>query len=201
MFLRSCRLNGRNWHDPYYEPLWAEIADLGVSLGFHEASLGLLPSIGQYFAGDEFMLQHVAAHPLEQMLCVISICGGGVLERHPTLRVAFLEGNCGWLPFLLWRMDEHVEWEGMTHSGLKMMPSEYFKRQCLVSAEPDEEPVKFVVEAGYGDSIVFSTDFPHPDSKFPEAIDDFLKLPLSDDARERILWKNCAWYYGFEERA
>ena len=39
---------------------------------------------------------------MEMMLAVISMIGGGVLERHPNLRVAFLEGNCWWVPFLLW---------------------------------------------------------------------------------------------------
>ncbi|GIT44979.1 MAG: hypothetical protein Ct9H300mP11_29150 [Chloroflexota bacterium] len=28
--------NGRNWHDPYYDPLWAEIKNLGIPLSFHE---------------------------------------------------------------------------------------------------------------------------------------------------------------------
>jgi predicted TIM-barrel fold metal-dependent hydrolase len=31
---------------------------------------------------------------------------GGVLEKFPNLRVAFLEGNCAWLPWLLYRLDE-----------------------------------------------------------------------------------------------
>ncbi|MCE2463413.1 MAG: amidohydrolase family protein [Dehalococcoidia bacterium] len=43
---------------------------------------------------------------------------------------------------------------------------------------------------------MFSTDFPHPDSKFPDSVDKFLSLPLSDESKRKLLWDNCASYYG-----
>jgi hypothetical protein len=62
-----------------------------------------------------------------------------------------------------------------------------------VSVEPDEATVKQVIGFMSGRSIVFSTDYPHGDSKYPQAVDHFLKLPLSDeDRRKKILWDNCA---------
>jgi uncharacterized protein len=46
-------------------------------------------------------------------------------------------------------------------------------------------------------NIVFSTDFPHPDCKYPRAVERFLELlPLPDTAKRAILWDNCARYYG-----
>ncbi len=53
-----------------------------------------------------------------------------------------------------------------------------------------------VIEDGLGDRLVFSTDFPHGDSKFPYAVDRFLDLTISDEAKRKILWDNCAGYYG-----
>jgi hypothetical protein len=53
----------------------------------------------------------------------------------------------------------------MSGRRIKMAPSEYFKRQCAVSVEPDEATVKQVIEFMGGRSIVFSTDYPHGDSK------------------------------------
>ena len=143
------------------------------------------------------MLKHIYSHPVEQMLTAGAFCAGGILARHPRLRVAFLEGNCGWVPFLLWRMDEHWEWLGDIYAReLTMAPSAYFKRQCFVSVECDEEPVKHVIDAIGDDRIVFSTDFPHGDSKFPRAVESFLRLPISDESKRKILWDNCAAYYG-----
>ncbi|HXJ77594.1 MAG TPA: amidohydrolase family protein [Candidatus Methylomirabilis sp.] len=196
VFLRPNEVNDRNWHDPYYEPLWAALEELQVPLGFHEGAGSLLRQVGEQF-GANTMLKHIYCHPVEQMLAVGSFCAGGILERHPTLRVAFLEGNCSWVPFLLWRMDEHQEWMGDVYAPeLTMEPSEYFRRQCFVSVECDEAPVKYVIEAIGDDRLVFSTDFPHGDSKFPRAVESFLELPISEESKRKILWDNCAAYYG-----
>jgi predicted TIM-barrel fold metal-dependent hydrolase len=81
-----------------------------------------------------------------------------------------------------------------------MAPSEYFKRHCVVSVEPDETTVKHVIDFIGSHHIVFSTDYPHGDSKYPEAVDHFLKLPLSDGDKKNILWDNCAAYYALQSR-
>jgi uncharacterized protein len=196
IFLRPNPVNGRNWHDPYYEPLWSQLETLDVPLGFHEGLGAYLPQVGDRFARN-VMLRHTVCHPGEQMLAAVSFCSGGILERHPRLRVAFLEGNASWVPFLLWRMDEHYEWLGDVFArDLSKEPSEYFKRQCFVSVECDEEPIKGVFDLMGVANIVFSTDFPHPDCKYPLAVARFLELPLPDAAKRAILWDNCARYYG-----
>src|ERR671934_1329184 len=186
MFLRPNPVNGRNWHDPYYEPLWAELEALDVPLGFHEGFGAHLPQVGDRF-GRNVMLRHTVCHPGEQMLAAVSFCGGGILERHPRLRVAFLEGNASWVPYLLWRMDEHHEGLGdVVARDLSQVPSEYFKRQCFVSVECDEEPIKAVFDLMGTANVVFSTDFPHPDCKYPGAVERFLELPLPDAAKRAI---------------
>ena len=198
IFLRPNEVDDRNWYDPSYEPLWSVLEELQVPLGFHEGVASALPQAGDKF-GDNFMLQHVFSHPLELAMAVASFCGGGILERHPSLRVAFLEGNCSWVPFLLWRLDEHWERQGDIYApDLKMAPSEYYKRQCFASVEADEELAKYVIDYMGNDRLVFSTDFPHPDSKWPNAVEGFLQLPIGDEDKKRILWDNCAQYYGIE---
>ena len=132
------------------------------------------------------------------MLAVVSFVGGGVLERFPSLKVGFLEGNCSWAPWLIWRLDEHYELSGRFESPeLKLEPMEYFKRQCYVSIEADEEPATFVEHSGLEDTVVFSTDYPHNDAKYPYATDLFLKMPLKEETKRKMLWDNCARLYGF----
>ena len=198
VFLRANIVNVHNWHDPYYEPLWSALEELNVPLGFHESNTSAGRQVGDQF-GDDFMLRHTFSHPFEQMLAVGSFCGGGVLDRYLNLRVAFLEGNCGWLPFLLWRLDEHWEMFGDQWApGLKNPPSFYFKRQGYASVEADEEPVKYAVDFVGNDRLVFSTDFPHVDTKYPKAVERFLQLPLGEEDKRKILWDNCAAYYGVQ---
>ena len=195
VFLRPNEVNDRNWYDSYYEPLWSTLEELQVPLGFHEGVASGLPQAGDKFV-DNFMLQHVFSHPVELMMATASFCGGGILERHPKLRVAFLEGNCSWVPFLLWRLDEHCElWGDVYAADLKMTPSEYYKRQCFASVEADEDLAKYVIDHMGNDRLVFSTDFPHPDSKWPGAVERFLQLPIADEDKKMILWDNCAQYY------
>jgi predicted TIM-barrel fold metal-dependent hydrolase len=78
---------------------------------------------------------------------------------------------------------------------LTMEPSQYFKRQCYVSVEPDETPARFMIEEFGADQLVFSTDYPHGDSRYPHATDAFLELPISDENKRKILWDNCASFY------
>lgn len=196
IFLRPNIVEGRNWHDPYYDPLWAEIESLDVPLGFHEGSNTVMPQTGDRF--ETYMMLHTVCHPMEMMLSVVSFIGGGILERFPKLKVGFLEANCAWVPWLLWRLDEHFELSGRFESpDLKLEPTDYFKRQCYASVEPDEEPAKFMEDSDLAGSMVFSTDYPHNDAKYPHATETFLEMPLSETSKKKILWDNCARMYGF----
>ena len=195
IFMRSNIANGRNWYDDYYEPLWFQLEESGIPLGFHESSSTAGRQIGDNFEPN-FMLRRVVAQPMEQMLGLVSLCSGGVLARHPKLRVAFLEANCTWLPWLLWRLDEGWEREGdVWAKDLVVAPSEYFKRQVFVSVEPDEAGVKYVIDYIGTDRLVFSTDYPHGDSKFPHAVESFLKLDITQSDKRKIFWDNCAEFY------
>ena len=153
---------------------------------------------GEDGAGDPYVIAMAADITGALDADLLRHCAATMLARHPNLRVAFLEGNCSWLPFFLWRLDEHWERVGDVHAPeLTMAPSAYWKRQCFASAEADEEPVKYTIDyLGTSNGLVFSTDFPHGDSKFPESIDRFLQLDISEADKRQILWDNCAAYYG-----
>ena len=197
-FLRPNIVNGRNWHEPYYDPLWAEIERLEIPLGFHEGVKSALPQMGDWF--ETWTMQHVCSHPMEMMLSIVSFIGGGVLERFPKLQVGFLEANCSWAPWLIWRLNEHFELSGHYESPeLTLEPVDYFKRQCYVSIEADEGPATYIGEAGLTNNVVFSTDYPHNDSKYPYAVDHFLKMPLAEETKRKFLWDNCAKMYSLSK--
>jgi predicted TIM-barrel fold metal-dependent hydrolase len=199
VFVRANIVNGKTWHDDYYEALWDALVDLGIPIGFHEATGSRSRQTGDWF-DPNFGLRRIYAQPFEQMLGLGSFLAGGVLERHPRLRVAFLEANCAWAPWLIWRMNELHELEGdIFMPSLTMPPSEYFKRQCVVSVEPDELPARHMIDEFGSDQLVFSTDYPHGDSRYPKAVEYFLELPLADEDKRKILWDNCARFYAVAE--
>ena len=198
IFLRPNMYNGRPWHDPYYDPLWAAAQDLAVPIGFHETTGSRMPATGADRFPDDLGIAHIATHPIEQMMACMDVIMGGVMERFPRLQFAFLEGQCSWLPFWLNRMDDHYEWRSgcgeMQHLTIK--PSEYFQRQGYAAVEVDEEFVSHVVETVGDDRLVTTSDYPHGDAKYPEGMNQFMKLPLSDSSKKKILWDNPARLYG-----
>ena len=112
VMVRPNRLYGRELGDPAYDPLYAAVEESGLVLAVHEG-LGVRgPTIGDRFT--TFVARHLCSHPMEQMAAMAGLILGGTLERHPRLRVAFLESGTGWLPFWLHRMDEHAHWMATT---------------------------------------------------------------------------------------
>jgi predicted TIM-barrel fold metal-dependent hydrolase len=192
-------VNGQHLHDEALDPLWDELERLNVPIGFHPTgNSSLKDDVGRRFVGHNNYqpIAHAARGPMELMMALASMTTGGVLERHPKLRCAFLEGTAGWLSWWLWRLDDHWEKYGPgCEAQLSMAPSDYFKRQCYIALDVDEKPAVGVINELGTEYFVVSTDYPHPDGTFPEAFRSFFALPLSDDARRKILWENCARLY------
>jgi predicted TIM-barrel fold metal-dependent hydrolase len=124
----------------------------------------------------------------------------GILERFPKLRLAILESNAGWLPFWLGRMDDHTHGRNSVmgkSEKLRLHPSDYFMRQCMISCDSDERALKYVVDDLKGENIVWNTDYPHPDAIDPKrALPDLDAQPISDDAKRKILWDNTVKLFG-----
>jgi predicted TIM-barrel fold metal-dependent hydrolase len=192
-------VNGRHLHDESVEPLWDELERLNVPIGFHPTgNSSLKDDAGRRFVGHANFhpIAHAIRNPVEHMGALASLTTGGVLERHPKLRCAFLEGTAGWLYWWLWRLDDQWEKFGPgCERQLAMPPSEYFKRQCYIALDVDEGPALEVIDKLGAQYFVVSTDYPHPDGAFPEAMKEFFSLPLSAEVRRQILWDNCARLY------
>ena len=188
---------GRHLHDACFEPLWETAEALGVPVCFHPTGVrGLRDDVGARFAGHAAAetLTNAARNPLELMLALASLTVGGVLQRHPALACAFLEGGAGWLPWWLHRLDstlakfpEDVELE------LPLEPSAYFLRQCFVAADADEPGLAQVLAALGDANLVFGSDYPHRDSLYPAAVETLAsREDLEPAAKARILWDNAA---------
>ncbi len=196
LVLPSHLMSGRPLYDRYYDPLWAAAQDMNVAIAFHGNHAAYAEHLAKRYL-DNLVLGHACGQAIELMLALGAVLTGGVLSRFPRLRMAFLEGNCSWLPWWLWALDERWEaWGDRELFGQHEKPSELFLRQCFVSVEPEEAMCRHVIAELGSQNLVLSSDWPHDDSRFPHAIDTFLSLPeLSDEAKRAILWDNCARLY------
>jgi uncharacterized protein len=200
-FLTPGLVDNRPWHHPVYDPVWREAERLGVPVCFHGGGTTYLkPDFAFSEHLDKLMLWHPFNQPLGIMFVVACFTSGGILERFPGLRVGLLEGNCSWAPFLMYRLDEHWEWTGRYEAPeVRRKPSEYLRSNCFLSCEADEVTARHYFDDFGDDNVVFSTDYPHADSKFPSATDTFLSLPFADSTKRKVLWDNYARLYRIEE--
>ncbi len=189
-FFRPNPYAGRPIQHPCYEPFWDCAASLGVAIAVHEGISDSLPTLGRGRSENPVLL-HLMSHPFEQMAACAGLILGGVMERHPALRFVFLESGCGWLPYWLERMDGH--WETWTSHlrPVKHKPSDYFRRQCFVSMDPDDALAPAVVERVGDECLVWASDYPHIDAPFPGAVKQTLEL-LSGMPEESLVVVVCS---------
>lgn len=199
LVLPSNPVNNRQLYDTYYDPLWSSVQEMGVPVTFHGIHAAYQEHIGNRFL-DNLTMAHASSHPIELFLAMGAMICGGVFERFPGLQAAYLEGTCSWAPWWLWRLDE--EWEKFGRGErvqLQGKPSDYYHRHCYVSVDPGEALVKQVIDVLGDDRLVISTDWPHDDSAYPNAIDDFLAIEgLTPDSKAKVLWHNAARLYGID---
>ena len=192
--------NQRTLGDRYYDPLWELLQDLDVGFATHEF-MGLAgPSAGND-RFESFVEWHTCVHPMEAQMAMLSMIVNGVYERFPRLRVAYMEAGSAWVASWLYRIEEHVELAGWLETPeCTKEPIEYFKENIWVTTECDEHLVYHTIEELGDTHILFETDYPHPDSKYPHAVETFLgQERLSDQSKRRILWDNAVDFYRFPE--
>jgi predicted TIM-barrel fold metal-dependent hydrolase len=121
----------------------------------------------------------------------------GVFERFPRLRVVVLESQAGWIGYFLDRAD--AIFSGTTLGAsvrLTEKPSYYFKRQCYISADPDERTIAPLMPLVGEDRFFWASDYPHPDhpgdylAELREMV-----APMTEAGRRGILGENVARVY------
>ena len=169
-FVRPNPCLGRSLPHRAYDVVWDAAEELDVPIGIHEGSSVIVPTLASDRPFNPLIL-HAVSHSFEQMLACAQLIAFGVLERHPSLRVVFLESSGGWAPFWLERLDEQAESFGGFCPDLRLRPSEYFARQCAISFEVDERTLPALAPFVGVERVVWGSDYPHHDATFPGAVD------------------------------
>ncbi|HKA53665.1 MAG TPA: amidohydrolase family protein [Candidatus Binatia bacterium] len=186
-------------YDDFYEPLWNALEDLDVPLAIHTGTGTAADEMLYYYLPRLRTAQTTVAFTIGNMLASTALIMGGVLERHPGLRVVHLESGAGWVAFWLDRLAASVQggFRGLEIPGLKLHPIDYFRRQCYISADPDDPGIKQVIEVMGDDNIVTATDFSHPEGRrYVRAVQEMLELPgVSEESKRKIMWDNALRLY------
>ncbi|MGH3170450.1 MAG: amidohydrolase family protein [Trebonia sp.] len=183
-----------------YDRLWSACEELGVPVNCHGGGAG--PRTGDTPADDMFFRLDMRWWDMSRFRNLIL---GGVLDRHPRLKVVFTGSGIGWIPQELRAMDQLFD---STRSGgaraalggLTMRPGEYWHRQCYAGAtlaHPDEIAIRHKVGVG---KILWGSGYPHPEASYPfsKAAVRAAFQGVPDPDAERMLAGNAASLYGFD---
>jgi uncharacterized protein len=198
-----------------YDPFWSACQDLGVPVAFHPGVHVDTPGACRKFglvavsenqtitnmAMDELhggsALGQAVGNTVDMIVTMGRVLMGGVCERFDRLRLVFLESSGGWVPSILERMDEQVQAFPLERRWLSLLPSEYFRRQCYVSFEPEEWNLAACSDALGADRLLWASDYPHPEYH-PGVLDELREriAPLPPADQQRILGANAVDCYG-----
>lgn len=175
-------------HKGHLDPVFALAQELDVPVTFHAGGGGFAES-----RLDCYAMSHTIAFPFDIMYGMTCVLCGGVMERFPELRVAFLEAGCGFLPYFLERLDEHFH-KRPGEMPVPRPPSEYVEQgRVWVSCEPDESAIEWVVDRLGAERVIYASDYPHWDAEFPDSVNKIRdRDTLSEAAKSAILGDNAA---------
>ncbi|HLX88639.1 MAG TPA: amidohydrolase family protein [Acidimicrobiales bacterium] len=193
-------LRERNLDHPDLEPFYRAAEDLGMALGVHGAPGIHLPKIG-VDRFTNYIQVHCVSFPFDQMAAMTALISGGVFDRHPRLKVAFLEAGAGWLPWFIERLGEHYESRGdWITGGWQKHPAEYVAAgNVWITCEPDEGTLPTIVETLGDECVMFASDYPHWDGAWPNAtaeLREHAEGRLSAQSLARIAGGNARTFYG-----
>jgi predicted TIM-barrel fold metal-dependent hydrolase len=183
-------------HDPIYRELVRQDLPLGVHVGWGHP--GLQESADGMFAS------FAISFSMPVLMGFFSIVGGGVLDRHPDLRVAFLEAGGDWLPWMVQRMDRY---RGVTQFHnvrpvSKHAMGEYLRQgNVYLTVEGDELLLPQVIEVLGEDQVMASADIPHPEGRENCLGEVAERADLTESVKEKILSANPARFYGIDAAA
>lgn len=153
--------------DGYWLPFFEACNETGMSINMHIGSGSKMPSTGPdspAAVGSTLTFANCCFSMVDWLM-------SGHFNTFPNLKIAYAEGQLGWIPYILERADtvweENRGWGGVADKVFEP-PSEIFKRHVYGCFFDDKFGMKVIEDVGE-DNITFETDYPHSDSTWPHS--------------------------------
>jgi predicted TIM-barrel fold metal-dependent hydrolase len=164
-FIAPYTLTRKPHGHPDHDAVFAAAQDLDVPVAIHPGLEPAAWSIHQRFDGmawADWYFDLVAAQGVGHAFA--TLFQYGVFDRFPRLRAVVLESGAGWIGYWLDRGDAIYRRTALGGTvQLKEKPSYYFRRQCYISADPDERSIAAMTRLVGEDRFFWASDYPHPD--------------------------------------
>lgn len=184
-------VNGRDFHAEEFRPFFAAAEELGVLLFLHPLGFTQGQRLSEYY------FNNLIGNPLESTLAVGHLIFGGVLDRHPGLKICVAHGG-GYLPGYWGRMDHGWRARADCREQCRNLPSSYLRRLWLDTLVFDPDQLDSLVRTHGADRLCLGTDYPF-DMSEPDPLGFHSRLAEGDQAR--ILGLNAADLLGLSPDA
>ena len=199
---------GRSPSDPYFDPVWARLAEAGVVVTFHimphwyfgtfSPAWGEDPDPGSWHMSAWQWMNAYGERPIVDTISAVLF--DNLFGRFPRLNVLIAEHGASWVPHTLKQLDKarglgrNGPWRG---GPLAERPSAIFRRHVRVTPYPEDDVPGLIDELGGDDSIlVFGSDYPHPEGVAEAAHFAEPLAVLPDDVQRRVMRDNAVAIFG-----
>ena len=174
-----------NLDDPGLEPVWAALADLDMPAWVHpdQRAIAGASRLGSYY------LQNLIGNPLESTIAMAALIFGGVLERHPRLRVGFVHGG-GFVPYQIGRWDHGWGCRPEPRQVIARPPSHYFRRLYFDSLTHGGAALEFLGRQVGWSQVMVGSDYPF-DMASDDPVGAVEQIGLSDTERAAVFSSNA----------
>jgi len=184
--------------DPDLEPIWAAAAEADLPIMYHAFTIETPYFPGYRDVWDNPAMGRCAGQTWGGQRFLSFMLMGGMLDRYPSLRVGTLESGHGWLPHWLVRLTRQIDYvRGSVSPALKYTPVEYAQMGrvfCSIDLSEGAALTKAAIDLIGDHVLMFASDYPHPETIFPDHVDAVLawRGSLGEAATQRLMWENAA---------
>ena len=178
-------------HTGYWDPFFKACEETDTIICMHIGSSSQMPST----SSDAPPAVAATLSFVNAMSSVSDFMFSGVFVRYPKLKIAYSEGQIGWVPYILERADDvwaqHRAWGGVADITPEP-PSRFWQSNVYGCFFRDPHGVDNLYKIGV-DTVTFETDYPHTDSTWPYSrkIFDEQTSNLSQEDRIKVMRGNA----------
>lgn len=150
----STHVGGKELDMQRLEKFWAKAEELDTLIFIHPDGF----THGQRMQDHYFL--NIIGHPVESTLAISHLIFGGVLERHPGLKIVVAHGG-GYVPAYAGRMEHAYNARADVRGDLPHPPSHYIKKLYFDTMVFDPDQLGKLIDTYGSDKIVLGTDYPY----------------------------------------
>jgi predicted TIM-barrel fold metal-dependent hydrolase len=189
----------RHLHDHLFDPFWSEAQNLQMPVSIH---IGW-PNPRETYEATTPSSIFLGTFELSVWWGYLSVFTGGILDRFPNLKLAFIEHDCRWFKLFMQRATHWYPTSAASPWPAKKPPMAYLKEhQIYFTYEGDYSFMPEFMELVGEDRVMGALDFPHTHYGTASLSISFDLLKenkqLTDAQKRRVLRENALDYYGFQ---